>query len=402
MAGIAGQGARPAYWRFDRSFRRRFMPSQRSYLRIPTAKLFIGLLIALVPFCVIGLYTIQKAETSMEAAIGTHFQTLAATAASEVEAFINDRVISVGALAANPVIIDSVQNANRAQAGASEDALKARILAREKDWNSPASEPFIRGMLGAPASRLLGRFLEIDRRFLRLTLTDSHGAVIAATHKTLDYYQGDEDFWNSIFSNGRGAVHITDVLYDDVTKSNYIGLGVPVMDPSNNAFIGALDALVEVSTIFPILRRLEQGPTMRALLVKPEGTIITGPNIDLSSQLKSEEFAAIADSLASESGRRRGYMIASPRGGTLSLIAFATPGLKASYPNLNWTVLLAQDTKEAFAATRGVLRLILFSVGVGLLLITFFGLYLSIYRRDEYVDISQSDVPAQREAERQG
>jgi hypothetical protein len=364
------------------------MPSQRSYLRIPTTKLFIGLLVALVPFCVLGLYTIQKAETALESTTGTHFQTLAATAASEIESFISDRVVSVGTLAANSVIIDAVQSANRAQKGQSEEAMKNSILAREKDWNSPASEPFIRAMLSSPASRLLLRYREIDRRFLRMTLTDSHGATIAATHKTLDYYQGDEDFWNGIFSSGRGAVHITDVLYDDVTKSNYVGLGVPVMDPETNTFIGALDALIEVSTLFPILRRIEQGPTMRALLVKPDGTIISGPNINLSSKLKSEEFAAVNDALASEAGRRKGFLITRLGSGANSLIAFATPGLKSSYPNLDWTVLLAQDTQQAFAATRGVLRLIMFSVGVGLLLITFFGLYLSIYRRSEYVDIN--------------
>jgi hypothetical protein len=375
------------------------MPAQRSYLRIPTTKLFIGLLVALVPYCIIGLYTIQKAETAMEETIGTHFKSLAATAASEVDSFINDRVVSVGTLAANSLVIEAVQTANRAQAGMSDEALKTSILAREKDWNNPVSEPFIRQMLGTPASRLLGRYRDIDRRFLRFTLTDSRGAVVAATHKTLDYYQGDEDFWNSIFANGRGAVHITDVLYDDVTKSYYTGLGVPVMDPANNAFIGALDALVEVSTIFPILRRLEQGPTMRALLVKPDGTIITGPNISLSAQLKSEEFAAIHDYFATETGRRKGYAIASSRNGPLSLIAFASPGLKSSYPNLDWTVLLAQDTRQAFAATRGVQRLIMFSVGVGLLLITFFGLYLSIYRSGEYVDIRQIPPPAQRDNE---
>ncbi len=364
------------------------MPSHRSYLRIPTTKLFIGLLVALVPFCILGLYTIQKAETALESTTGTHFQTLAATAASEIESFINDRVVSVATLAANPVIIEAVQNANRAQQGLSEEALKARILAREKDWNSLASEAFIRDMLGSPASRVLVRYREIDRRFLRLTLTDSHGATIAATHKTLDYFQGDEDFWNGIFANGRGAVHITDVLYDDVTKSNYAGLGVPIMDPSTNTFIGALDALVEVSTIFPILRRIEQGQTMRALLVKPDGTIISGPNITLSANLKSEEFAAVNDALTSEAGRRKGFLIARLGSGAMSLIAFASPGMKSSYPNLDWTVLLAQDTQQAFAATRGVLRLIMFSVGVGLLLITFFGLYLSVYRRPEYLDIS--------------
>lgn len=375
------------------------MPSRRSYLRIPTTKLFIGLLIALVPFCIVGLYTIQKAETAMEATIGTHFQTLAANAASEVESFINDRVVSAGALAANALIIDAVQSANRAQHGISGEALRTAILSREKDWNSPASDPFIRQMLSSPASRLLSRYREIDRRFLRMTLTDSHGAVIAATHKTLDYFQGDEDYWNSIFASGRGAVHVTDVLYDDVTKSNYIGLGVPIMDPSTNTFIGALDSLIEVSTVFPILRRLEHGLSMRALLVKPDGTIITGPNINLSSQLKCEEFAAINDSLASEAGRRKGYVVTALRSGTLSLIAFASPDLRASFPNLDWTVILAQDKQQAFAATRGVQRLILFSVGAGLLLITFFGLYLSIYRSSGYVDIRQGATPAQRESE---
>jgi hypothetical protein len=287
--------------------------------------------------------------------------------------------------------------------GLNEEAIRTRILARESIWNSPASDEFIRQMLGNSPSRAMARFREIDRRFLRFTLTDSHGSTIAATHKTLDYFQGDEDFWNGIFANGRGAVHITDVLYDDVTKSNYIGLGVPVMDPQTNTFIGALDALVEVSTIFPILRRIEHGQTMRALLVKPDGTIITGPNIDLSANLKSEEHAAVRETLASEAGRRRGFVITRLQSGSPALIAFASPNLAASYPNLKWTVLLAQDTKEAFAATRGVLRLIMFSVGVGLLLITFFGLYLSIYRGSDIVDIrrthqqerqSESDVQA--------
>lgn len=369
------------------------MASQRSYLKIPTTKLFIGLLVSLVPFCIIGLYTIQKAENALESTIGTHFQTIATTASSEIESFINNRVVSVGTLAASPVVIEAVKQSNRAAQGLSEDAMKARILAREDVWNSPASEEFIRQLLGNPASRAMARFREIDRRFLRFTLTDSHGSTIAATHKTLDYFQGDEDFWNGIFANGRGAVHITDVLYDDVTKSNYIGLGVPVMDPETNTFIGALDALVEVSSIFPILRRMEQGHTMRALLVKPDGTIITGPNIDLAANLKSEEFAAVSETLATEAGRRRGFVITRLQSGATALIAFASPNLAASYPNLKWTVLLAQDIKEAFAATRGVLRLIMFSVGVGLLLITFFGLYLSIYRGSEIVDIRQ--IPQQ-------
>ena len=42
--------------------------------------------------------------------------------------------------------------------------------------------------------------------------------------------QADEDFWQAIHGGGRGAVNITDVRYDEITKSYYIGIGVPVLE----------------------------------------------------------------------------------------------------------------------------------------------------------------------------
>ena len=152
-------------------------------------------------------------------------------------------------------------------------------------------------MLNSRASRALTRWRNHDRRFLRITVTDAHGGVVAATHKTLDFIQSDEDFWLGIHAQGRGAVHITDMLYDDVTKSYYIGLGVPVMEEGSNTFIGAIDALIEVSTLFPLVHRVAMGPGSRTMMVKEDGTIIclagtgTGggqaPTIDLSMRMKS-------------------------------------------------------------------------------------------------------------------
>ena len=45
---------------------------------------------------------------------------------------------------------------------------------------------------------MLRRQRDFDRRFLRITVTDAKGATVAATHKTLDYYQADEEFWQNI------------------------------------------------------------------------------------------------------------------------------------------------------------------------------------------------------------
>lgn len=370
------------------------MPSDRFEIRLPLQKLLIGLVVTLVPICAVGLYAISHTERAMDRTIGNHFRTIAQTTASEVSQFINDRVLSVGTLAATPVIAEAAAESNRAYENASEQAVAARLQKMESDWNKPSAEPYVRQMLNSRASRLLNRYREIDRRFLRITLTDSRGGTIAATHKTLDYYQADEEFWQKIYANGRGAVHFTDVLYDEVTKSYYIGLGVPVMEEGSNRVIGVLDALVEVSSLFPLIHRIETGATMRAALVKADGTVIYSPTTNLAMNAKSEEFAATEEARQTSEGLQRGYAIVDLRNGTPTLVAFADTGLAASFPNLNWKVLVIQDAREAFAATRGVLRLILFAAAVALAALTFLTVYFSLHRRPEYTDLASPAQPA--------
>jgi hypothetical protein len=293
-------------------------------------------------------------------------------------------------MASDPLLVDATVSANAAYNSLSDDAFKAKVLKMEKEWNSPAAEVYIKPMLDSRASRMLKRWTDLDRRFLRLTLTDSHGAVIAATHKTLDYFQGDEDFWQNTNAQGRGAVHITDVLYDDVTKNYYIGLGMPIMAEGTNVFLGALDALVEVSSVFPALNRVDGTEGMRAALVKGDGTIIFSPGTDLSMNRKSEEFIAVADTRG-KGGAGQGYLFATMRSGATTLVGYADTGLRRSFPNLGWHVLVTQDTREAFAATRGVLRLILFSIAVAIAAITLLGVYILMHKRVEILDLKAGE-----------
>lgn len=372
------------------------MPQDKFEFRIPLSRLLTGVILTVVPICAAGLYIMTRAERAIDRKIGTHFQTIATLTASEVSAFFNDRVIAVGTLAADPVVVDTVRNANAAYAGANSDAVTDRISRLEKEWNTPAAEPRVREVLSNSASRLLARWRDRDRRFLRLTLTDREGAVVAATHKTLDYFQADEDFWQAIYAQGRGAVNITDIRYDDVTKSYYLGLGAPVMDEATNAFIGALDALIEVSTIFPLLHRVDVGPTSRAILVKSDGTIIHSPTVNLAMNLKSEEFVAAREAMARKAAGTQGYAVTTLPGGEAVVIGYSDIGLRESFPNLAWTVLLVQDTTEAFAATRGVMRLIFFLIAVGLIAVTLLAVYFSIHRRVPFTDLETGQAEARR------
>jgi hypothetical protein len=370
------------------------MSTDRLEIHLPLKKLLIGLFLTLVPLCAVGLYTITKAGSQMRDTIGTHFRTIAGLTASEISMFFNDRVVAVGTLASDPTIVEAVTEANRRYAGVTRESVEAHILKMEKEWNTPAADGYVRQMLTSRAGRQLTGWRQTDRRFLRITLTDAQGAAIAATHKTMDYFQADEDFWQATFAEGRGSIHLTDVLYDDVTKSYYVGLGVPVMEEGTNRFIGAIDALIEVSMIFPLVHRIEVGDTMRAALVKGDGTIIYTPGVSLAAQLKSEEYESVREVLATASGRQRGYLTTRLRSGEDVLVGYADPGLADSHPKLDWKLLVIQDSRHAFAATRGVMRLMWFSVAVGVTLLTLLAVFFSLHRRPDYTDIQMEEEPA--------
>jgi hypothetical protein len=368
------------------------MPSERLEIRISASKLLIAMLVLITPLCIAGLLTLAQADRSLENTVGSHFKTIAENSAAEVSQYIHDRVTDVGVMAMETSIIDAVTAANSAYSTRSDAVVAAGIQDIEKAWNTTAGEPVAQKILGSRASQMLRRQRDFDRRFLRITVTDAKGATVAATHKTLDYYQADEEFWLNVYASGRGAVGITDILYDDVTKANYIGIGVPILEEGTNRFLGVLDALVDVSSVFAAVHRMQFGPTARTLLVKDDGTVIAGPGVNLAMNVRSDEYAAVSDRLRTIAGRETGYVSANMSGGR-QIIGFADAGLKQDYGNLAWLVLVSQNAREAFGPIRNVQRMLGFMSLVGLVCVTLLGVYVYLHRRPAYTDLDEVEHP---------
>ena len=364
------------------------MRSDDLTVRVPVKRLLIGLSLTVVPLSILGMYIVNRADSEIREVIGRNIETIAASSASRISNSVHDRVIQVGALAQMPAVLDAVTAANRASAGASDAVFQEKVNQIEKIWNTPAVEPMVRQMLGSEAARMMRSQVAADRRLLRITLTDGRGAAIAATHKTLDYYQADEEFWQKIHAQGRGALNLTDILYDEVTKANYIGIGVPVMDPATNTFIGALDVLMELSTIFPDAATRQQGSSMQMMLVKKDGTVITGPGTNLSMNVKAPEWQALTSVGAPL--RLAGIQTLSLPGGGEKMVAYADTGLGGDYQNLAWTVLVTQDAREALAPTRSIVRLSFFFMLAALAALVLLAVYFSLRRKVHYEDVADA------------
>lgn len=367
------------------------MPAEGGFEpRIPYTRVLIILMCIIVPVSIYGLYTISNANSSMEETIGSQFKVLADSNAHEISVFIHDRVAQAAMIAAAPVLAGTIQGANARYRGMSDEAIQQRIQNIEGDWSKPAGDAWVKEIVGNEASAYLRSMLRLDPRFLRITVTDERGATVAATHKTLDYYQADEDFWQGIFAGGRGAVSVTDVLHDELTRANYIGIGVPILETGTERLIGTLDALVDVSMVSQIVQRSSLGPGSRISLVKADGTIISAPNTTLAMKLHSGDFDAVTELLATQQGRSKGYTVAAFPSGGEHLVAVSDTGLKADYRLLDWYVLVAQDTRQAFAPIRSANTLISFVALAGLVFLTLLVVVYDLHRKRAYVDMGEA------------
>jgi hypothetical protein len=368
------------------------MPSEKLDLRISLSRLLTGLILIIVPLSVVGLYVTLQSDHSLEKTIGTHFKTIAESVGGEASQLIHDRVIAVGVMAGEPTILEAIAASNRSYQNVPEASVGARFEKMESSWNSPASDAFVKELLSARASALLRRHHDIDPRFLKITVTDERGATVAATHKPVKYVQAGTEHWRAVYAEGKGGVNLTEIAYDEQTKSNYIGIGVPVQDEGSGRFLGSIHALVDVSDLFLLFSRVQIGPTGRALLVKEDGTVISGPDVNLSMNLKSEEYAAVREAMGTLTGRQTGYVVAGMRSGNRALVGFADTGLKQDYRNLGWVVVVAQDEQEATSPLRGVGQFALWMVFLAILMVTLLTVYFFLHRREQ-VEVIESLAP---------
>jgi hypothetical protein len=362
------------------------MPFDTLEIRFSLQKLLIGLILVIVPLSVVGLYLTSEADTSLERTIGTHFKSIAQTEGAVTSQFVNDRVLDVAALAGNPAVADAITGAQRSRQGLDDAVIASRVGKIESTWEAPQLDPFVKQILSSPTSQVLRHHREAEPRILKIFVADETGATVAATDKPLHYVQPNEAYWHSVYGEGRGGIYVSEIRYDDQSKANYLQIGMPVLEEGTRRFIGAVSALVDVSSLLSRFQREEIGRTARIMLVRDDGTVISAPNMDPSLRLKSDEYVTVHDVLGTPEGRQAGYVIASMRRGD-RLVGFADTGLKRAYPNLGWLILVSQDEREALAPLRSLGHFALLMVVLALLMLTLLTVYFFLHRRQGFEDI---------------
>jgi len=364
--------------------------TRRDGLSIDLRTVVILLILVNVPLWALAFLTVGQVQTLVEAKVADDFRAIARKNAQTMNYAINHLVAEVATVAISPVVKDIVRKQNVSYSGTPE-LIQKRISEIDKVWLTPQSRPYVEPILSNTASQFLRQFAGVHSSVKRITVTDRMGAVAAANVKTVDYDQADEAWWRETYKDGvTGSVVIEDVTADLITKANSLHIAVPILEDSQDVVIGTIGAIVDISDLFPLVTGVKIGSSGETLLVKHDGTVIAGAELDSKTSRQLAYIDDIRDAMHSQT--KPDFITATAPGGIKKSVAYLDTGLSATYPALKWLTVVEQDYSETHAVVNTLVRKLLLAVLGVLVCITGLALYLSTHRRLDITDISEAEI----------
>jgi hypothetical protein len=145
---------------------------------------------------------------------------------------INFHVKKIEAMAANPVLIDTVKAINL-ESKSMED-----ILTIDKNWQAGGENELAKNLGENKGGVYLRRTVSESILYTEAFATGKQGELAAVFPKTSDFYQGDEDKFIECYKDGAGEVFIGELEEDISTKTISVQISVPILDGDNT--IGVL------------------------------------------------------------------------------------------------------------------------------------------------------------------
>ncbi|OGW33501.1 MAG: hypothetical protein A2X58_07745 [Nitrospirae bacterium GWC2_56_14] len=133
----------------------------------------------------------------------------------------------------DPVIVKAVRAENA----------KGKTLAQVKDMDkkwlaTPGVADYMKALMTNECGARLKGIKKSAPYYEEIFVMDNQGANVCMSDKTSDYWQGDEDKFIESYKGGAGAVHISDVKFDESSQSYVVQVSVPVKD--GGKVIGAI------------------------------------------------------------------------------------------------------------------------------------------------------------------
>ena len=224
--------------------------AMKAHFTIRSKLLLFMLAPALVITIVMAYFSHEALNRTYEQQIADLSQEILESASQKLKLYLDKEIDKLGILSRNPMLQAYLRGV-QTQLGDKSAVDEAGYFAvMDRRWKDPDESELVNSVLANPAAKVFLDFQTYEKqRYREIFLTDSLGAVIAATNKTSDYYQGDEFWWQAATKNN-GSVFLGDIEYDESSQAHSIAIAIPVEDTQHAAIIGVIKTVVDIRAFF--------------------------------------------------------------------------------------------------------------------------------------------------------
>ncbi len=310
----------------------------------------------------ISIYSYYSISMDRKQTIGTHLSNRSTLIAGNISAVIQEEVANITIFADRLSFKTPLQKAN---------ASYSKIA----DRNSYFTSMDLQWITASPDSALVQKYIrntigeqllksdQIRERVTEIFITDRFGGLVAASNKTSDFYQADEEWWQKAYNEGAGKVYIGQIEFDESSQAWSIPICVPIRDSQDNV-IGLLKEVFDIKNELAAMTIIKSIPGSIALLADNTGAILFS---ELNRNISKSNFQKEIKKLIAAG--KESWVLGNDINGHQAVITYArVVNNILSANNLHWIVILSQETSVAFAPIRRIFSR-QFALAAGLLLI---------------------------------
>ncbi len=319
--------------------------------QFPTYSLNGKIVVSLVAVILVAMIVVSVVFTmlisfTLTDQIGANLKTLAENEAISVGEVLSRNVDTLETLATNGLLISETQFHANAYNNLDEEGIEEQIAEYDLLWTRSAENaPIVDGVLDTRLVEELRKIQVIFPDITDLIVADKYGALVAATSRPFDYYQGDESWWQDAYLNGFGAVAIGIPYYDAERDSWLIEISVPIHGVNNvdqAQVVGVLQAVIRMDALGRVLETARFGTTGEVEVLMPDGRIMHVEDNELEIELSNPSEDNLVVNLEEVYTRSLVHDVPS----LLSSSIVRSLSENRMVEDLNWTVVVHQAERE--------------------------------------------------------
>ena len=250
----------------------------------------------------------------------------------------------------------------------SESEIVDQILKLDDEWiTAPDQSALIQGVIDNQTANELREFRDIFPNHVELFLTDKYGANIAATNRTSDYYQADEDWWKFAYNLGRGRVYISQPEFDESSQTFALDIAIPLY--GNDGLAGILRSTYNVTAIIENLQPGSSSTTKNVDLRISSDSLLSGESLP-SEELPS--LSTIMGNFGEITYKGQPNLVSQQR-----VFSSGNSNARAAVSLLGWSIIVYEDVADALQPIQQQTRVITLIAMVITALVGVLGFYAS-------------------------